>query len=189
MRVFLCFHQDDSAFADELIAILHIRQYTVLTSKIHLSDDHWQRDILRSGVLLLLLSEASLDSEVCMKQWRYALAQGVRVLVLKLSHVEPPDELRTAQRLDYLDFVEIGRTIADGLPALRRDRYATEVTLKMLIVELADIAEQEKNTPRPQADSPATEQTRPPGMNELLKKQFPIPETLGNRVLRLLRRR
>jgi hypothetical protein len=190
MRVFLCCDSQDMAFCDELIAVLHMRQFAVALSKVHLSDEHWQREILRSGVLLYVLSDASAKSLRCLRQWHYALENDVRVLVIKITDVALPEPLREAQIVDYLDFVEIGKQIADGMPPLRRDRYATEVTLKMLIVELNDIKTYIAENPRSLPDLPPTEKKRPEGIDDLLQHEAlnkEVPEGIGHRVRRMLR--
>ncbi|MFP4322169.1 MAG: toll/interleukin-1 receptor domain-containing protein [Anaerolineales bacterium] len=162
MRVFLCFAPRDTSFAQELIGVLRENGYDVFPGM--LGQGKWQNHIDGAAVLLYLLSDTTANCQTCEAQWRHALAHGKRILTLKLSAVPIPEELRAAQVVDYLDFVAIGQQIQEGIPVLRRARYATEVTLRMLLVELAEMQRQEEAARArllAQADALSSESTAP----------------------------
>ncbi len=162
MRVFICFAPRDTSFAQELLSVLRDNNYTVYAGMG--GRGKWQSQMEEVSVFLYILSEHTLACDICETQRQYAIQQQKRILILKLSAVDIPEELRAANLVDYLDFVEIGQQIQEGIPVLRRSRYATEVTLRMLLVELADIQRQEETERErllAQADILSSESTAP----------------------------
>lgn len=141
MRVYMCYADQDRVFAEDLMSVLIDRGFLLARRDPRKSDEHWQMAIQRSFVLVYVLSYAAARTAICTQQWRYAVDYGRRVIIIKLDEVEIPAELHRMNLIDYLDFEEIGRQLNEGQPALRRERYATEVSLRMLIAEIAEAKE------------------------------------------------
>lgn len=141
MRVYMCYADQDRVFAEDLMSVLIDRGFLLARRDPRKSDEHWQMAIQRSFVLVYVLSHAAARTTICTQQWRYAVDYGRRVIIIKLDEVEIPAELHRMNLIDYLDFEEIGRQLNEGQPALRRERYATEVSLRMLIAEIAEAKE------------------------------------------------
>jgi len=191
MRVFICSDDDDAPFVRELMSVLRDQGYKVLRWNHLLSPDKWQRDIEFCAVLLYILSDASRHSENCNAQWQYALTLDKPIITLKLEDVELPEILRHQNLIDYLDFVEIGRQITDGVPTLTKDRYASQVTMKMLIVELADIKRNLPDLPETAPLNPALLATDPHEETQKLPdepKPDPLRQAWRSHVNKRLRR-
>lgn len=179
MRVFLSYAESDTRFVNELVAILANQGFTTIKGLYHTAPHRWQAELQASPVMLYILSKQSSESEACLDQWRFALERGQRLITLKLEAVEIPDPLGRANLIDYLDFEQIGQQLASGNPGLTRDRYAMEVSLRLLVAELAEVERHEKDKtqpvplfPRP-PQSPVKAEEPPPQ-----PKRAPDPETI-----------
>lgn len=139
MRIFVSYAGDDLRFAGELFGILSQQQFNIVRGSTYFTDESWRREIATCPVVLYILSMASSECDPCTAQWQYAIQHGLRLIILKLDAVPIPEALRRANLIDYLDFEQIGRQLSEGIPILSRDRYASEVTLRMLIAELAEV--------------------------------------------------
>jgi phosphoenolpyruvate synthase/pyruvate phosphate dikinase len=200
MRIFVSYAGDDLRFAGELFGILSQQQFQIVRGSSYFTDAAWQKEIAACPVVLYILSQASADCEPCTAQWEYAIAHGLRLIILKLDAVPIPEPLRRANLIDYLDFEQIGRQLAEGVPILSRDRYASEVTLRMLIAELAEVRRLEVAgllRPAPglaPAESPSEDHDtiRLPSPQEIQAHQKPdpaaVPKTWEQRPLAPLKR-
>lgn len=139
LMVFVCYAMEDKLFTREILALITQQHFEASRTNRFTPQERWQADIQQAQTFIYILSHNARKSSLCIQQWKYALKEGKHILVLKLDNAATPEELRTANTIDFLDFVEIGRQIADGVPGLRRDRYAADVTLRLFVAELADI--------------------------------------------------
>jgi|GEM_PF-4350564 len=142
MNIFVCYATEDSRFARRLIDLLRNNHYSPVTMSMYSDTAVWQQDIQASPVFLLIYSYALKDSHISQHQWEYAISQNKPMLMLKVDDAVTPDALQQTRQVDYLDFIEIARQVADGTPGLRHEQYAGNVSLKMMMAELAALREE-----------------------------------------------
>lgn len=139
MLVFVSYAKADTVFGREILEVIRERGINIASRGIFANEKQWREDITESQAFVLILSQAAIADPACVTQWQIADELDARIIVLKLDESALPDVLAGANVIDFLDFQEIGRQLQNGIPALRHDRYASEVTVRMLIAELADI--------------------------------------------------
>ena len=187
MRVFVSYAEYDEDFARDILSILRNRNMHPVSGNAFFIDYRWREALKNSSVLLFILSYAAMQSARCQEQWRYAMNLNRRVIILRLDAVPMSEEMRNHNLVDYLDFIDIGRQISEGIPGLQRDRYAVEVTLKMLIAELAMVqrAEEEQAHNGYMED----EDTAETGISGVFPKDKDEQQSSRGILSRLLRRR
>lgn len=187
MRVFVCYSPTDLRFAQELFAVLTQQEFVVVRSTAFVKASQWQTELLNSPIVLYILSQGAGEDANCQAQWQFALEHEKRLIVLKLNDVPIPDPLGHLNLIDYMDFEQIGRQIAEGIPALIKDRYASEVTLRMLIAELAEMRRQENDESQAHLTLPPLSDLPPATPTQQKWEARPVPPL--KRLAKHLRRR
>jgi hypothetical protein len=178
MRVFLSYAESDARFVNELVGILASQGFSAIKGLYHTSLHRWQAELSASPVMLYILSRHSAESEACLAHWRFALEHEHKLITLKLEEVPIPDALGRANLIDYLDFEQIGQQIASGNPGLARDRYAMEVSLRLLIAELAEVERQQKDVTQKLPIIPHSAHSSPQTPQPDDTKRLPDPESV-----------
>lgn len=104
--LFLSYSRKDYYFAESLAFQLMERgQQTWLDAKDLHPGVAWQSElddaVRRAAVLLLLASRHSLASPNVRREWQLALAQGKRVVALRLDRAALPAELESVEQVDF----------------------------------------------------------------------------------------